>query len=321
MINMDEKQIIVDLDKISLLYNEQVDIENKIQSLIEAREIQLKTIKKGFKRTINSIKNEVQTAFFAAVASAEIMGVTHSWYPPRHWRSKENIKDFGWKKSFNERMSPTEKERHYNAFRSYDKLFLSMIEEYKKKEAEEKQKYQTEITSVRKQFEQSMTELSSRKEDISNQLHDITIISDRLFADATRISNILKDGRADSLKEAINLALDEKRKENAEEQRREEALRQEIILERQARENRMHNEAMQRAAEEEARVMREHNATMERAAQAQANAAQAQAKILEQQARDARAAASARCSSCANLSKCSVYTRNHSINCTSYRPR
>ena len=139
---------------------------------------------------------------------------------------------------------------------------------------------------------------------------------------------MLKTGRADTLKEAINLALEEDRKDREEAERRAEARQQEAILERQARDNRMHNEAMQRAAEEEARATRAHNAAMEKEARAQAQAAAAQAReaarqteIAQKQARDAQRAASARCAGCANNLKCSYKTKQNAGSCGAYRPR
>ena len=156
-----------------------------------------------------------------------------------------------------------------------------------------------------------MEELYNQKEILINELTSTTLIPEELYCYAYRISSMLKQKRADSLKEAINLVFDEKRKEEEEEARREEAARREAILERQAYDNRMHNEAMQRVAEEEARAAREHNAAMERAAQEQND-------ILKKSAESQQRAASARCNTCANRFNCS-YEKKQAYSCSSYR--
>lgn len=237
--------------------------------------------------------------------------------PPQHWFSEELPWELSWENYFNELTAPETKKKIYDAYRALDNAFLSMIPEYiESREAEvkraqedqdryrmEKEKYEDDLTAIEADYEKLAKELSQKKEEILKQLDSVTIISKDFIPDAERIAKVLKQGRADTLKEAINLVLDEKRKEEAEEARREEAARREAILERQAYENRKHNEAMQRAAEAEARAVREHNAAMERAAQAQADSQ--------------RAANSARCLSCAKSGTCS-YERKQAAICQAY---
>lgn len=251
------------------------------------------------------------------------------WYKSLN-RYEDSVKS--WEKEFEKQYTKDINEKKYTAFKAYDDKFLSFVEDCDKKFEEESIRHEEEIDKISEKNQKKLDDLYQEKNALIDELTSTSLIPEDLYFDAWRISSMLKQKRADSLKEAINLALDEKRKEEEEEARREEAARREAILEQQAYDNRMHNEAMQRVAEAEARATREHNAAMERAArehnaameraaQAQANAAQAQAKAADRQIRDAKSAAAARCSNCANSSKCSSYVRNNSINCPSYRPR
>ena len=96
-----------------------------------------------------------------------------------------------------------------------------------------------------------------------------------MFGSALHISKLLETGRADTLKEAINLAFDEDRKDAEEEARQIEAARKEAILEQQTQDAREHNAAMEREA-------REHNLAMQAAAREQNNIAQ-QNRLAKQQ--------------------------------------
>ena len=170
--------------------------------------------------------------------------------------------------------------------------------------------------------------IESKVHALETELSEYDVIHPAYFDLAYEIARVLETGRASELPSAINIALEDKRLNDEENARRAEAERREAILEQQARDNRMHNAAMQRAAEEEARATRAHNAAMERAAEAQAKAAVAQAKeaakqseIAQKQARDAERAASARCAGCANRAKCSYTAKQNAGACGAYRPR
>ncbi|MBR6681246.1 MAG: hypothetical protein IKL59_08300 [Clostridia bacterium] len=244
-----------------------------------------------------------------------------------------------WENEFEKQYTTDINEKRYIAFKAYDDKFLSFVEDCDKKFEEENIRHKEEIEKIGEKNRKKLDGLHQEKNALIDELTSTSLIPEDLYFDAWRISSMLKQRRADSLKEAINLALDEKRKDEEEEARREEAARREVILEQQAYDNRMHNEAMQRAAEEEARATREHNAAMERAArehnaameraaQAQATAAEAQAReaqkqtrMATQQASDAERGARERCNRCANAGKCSVKFGKGAIGCPSYRPR
>ena len=233
-----------------------------------------------------------------------------------------------WEKKFNQSATKEENDRFLGEFREYDRCFLKLVDICSEKYAEEFKRYEDGLEKIKEKYVAKLDRIHNEISEVCDQLEGVTLIHNDLFNNAWRISAMLKTGRADSLKEAINLALDEERKDMEEEARRAEARQQQAILEQQARDNRIHNETMARAAEEEARAMRAHNAAMERAAQAQAQAAQAQAReaarqteMAQRQARDAQKAASARCARCANFSKCSLRARQNAVNCSGYRPR
>ena len=179
------------------------------------------------------------------------------------YKSISNYEDSikSWESEF-ERQYPMDlNEKKYTAFRSYDTKFLSFVESCDRKYNEENKRHTEELGRIGEKNRQKLDALHQEKDVLIEELTSTTLIPEELYFEAWRISSMLKQKRADSLKEAINLALDDKRKEEEEEARREEAARREAILEQQAYDNRMHNEAMQRAAEEEARATQCGNGT------------------------------------------------------------
>ena len=326
----DKNSLIAELDEISRRYTEKASLAIQISELPFKKEQKKKNVikpsNKVKKINIGKVKNAWNNKLFKKAGFQGLICKYYAFTPPKHWFSKENAWDFSWKNYFNELTALETKNKIYDAYRAFDKVFLSMIPEYKENyEAElkkyienqdrcriEQEKYEDELATVDADYKKLEKELSQKKEEISKQLDSVTIISKDFIPDAGRIAKVLKQGRADTLKEAINLVCDEKRKDAEEAQRREEAERQEQILWEQAYENRKHNERMQRVAEEEARATREHNAAMERAAQSQVD-------ILRKSQETQQRAASARCATCANRSTCS-YEKKKAYSCSSYRP-
>ncbi len=247
------------------------------------------------------------------------------------WQAKHETweKDYAdWERNFNNAATAEEDERFLNEFKKYDFAFLELVKACDKKYEDEEKRCQKALNANKKKYDQKELEILNSINEVEKDLSQVTVIHSSLFEHAWRISSILSTGRADTLKDAINLALEEDRRDKEEAERRAEAQRQEAILEQQAMDNRMHNAAMERAAEEEARRTRAHNAAMERAAQQQAQAAEAQAReaakqteMAKKQANDAMRAASARCSRCANYSKCSYKVKQNAVNCAAYTPR
>lgn len=134
----------------------------------------------------------------------------------------------------------------------------------------EQKKYKKSISEIEKSYEKEKQELSTKLRDLDEKLDSFTLINPSLFYIAGNIADALDMGRADSLKEAINIALEDERKDKEEAARREEALRQEEILERQAEDNRIHNAIMQEAERQARYTQEQHNRAMEAAALRQA---------------------------------------------------
>ena len=246
------------------------------------------------------------------------------------WRNEQkeyDKKQQVWKADFAKKATDADNARLLGEFQAYDASFLKFVEICSKEFADQyTARHVAGLQRIADKYEKKEEELRSQAAEVRAELDSVTLIHKNLFENAWRIAAILETGRADTLKEAINLALDEARKDEEEEARREEARQQEEILERQAEESRRHNEAMQRAAEREAADRRAHDRDMERAAQAQARAAEAQAReaakqteMAREQSSAASRAASARCTNCANFSKCPPNARKNSGSCGAYR--
>lgn len=240
------------------------------------------------------------------------------------WKIEQNE----WEKNFNNHATKQEMQRFLTEFKKYDACFLHLVDICTKKYDEENKLYLDNCLIISKKYIDKIDQIADEMRDISKQFENITIIHSDLFHNAWRISSMLKTGRAETLKEAINLAIDEERKDNEEAARRAEAYEQKKILEQQAYDNYMHNEEMARVAAEEARAMKAHNEAMEKNAKVQAEAAMAQAKeaarqteLAQKQAREAQRAASARCASCVNHLKCSYDVKQNAGSCGAYRPR
>ena len=226
-------------------------------------------------------------------------------------------------------------EKNLESFRDFDVLYLNMVKECDAFYVESTNNLIEEREKARQEILKRFDVLKEQGDALVKELDGVTVIHADLFEHAGFIATLLKTGRADTLKEAINLALEEVRKDEEERQRREEARARAEILEEQATENRLYNEAMQRAAEDQARAMKEHHAEMERAAREQAKAAELQAqaaaaanKLAQDQARAAQVRARSaeyeareKCRGCVNSTKCSFAARQNSLSCGAYKPR
>ena len=304
--------IILELDKIDSLYRELHTVNEEMQELPQQKEKKKRKhqaiLNNEEKKLVEKHVKQLPPLYQSSIESSCRM----FWIdPPDCWLNPKNKPDEAEKKRIEGGLNCEVKEKFYDYFRNYDECFLSAVKECDNLYTKALARRQNNYDKIEKEYATKEKDLTDRKNYIEQQLNSITLIPEELFADATRISTMLKQKRADTLKEAINLAFDEKRKDREEAARREEAERQEEILWEQAYENRKHNEAMQRAAEEEARATREHNAAMERAAQAQND-------ILKKSAESQQRAASARCNTCANRFTCS-YEKKQAYSCSSYR--
>ncbi len=166
-----------------------------------------------------------------------------------------------------------------------------------------------------------------KRQEVNEQLRQSELVPEDYLHLVSSIITILKSGRADTYKEALNLAIDEERQEQeaaarreAEARRQAEEERRTAILERQAAEERRHNEQMERQQAEQARQ------AARQAEQAQRQAAQAQRKAEDDARKEYYAQqklASDRCRHCVNNGTCGAYHKNSlaGLNCGGFRPR
>ena len=124
-----------------------------------------------------------------------------------------------------------------------------------------------------------------------------------------KLVSMLKSGRADSYKEALNMAIAEERQEEIEAARREEDARRIAVMEQQAEEERRHNRMMEEQQERAAEDARRATEDAQRAA--------------DKAERERRSAGFRKCINCANNSKCSIYVQESGagLTCGGYRPR
>ncbi len=167
-------------------------------------------------------------------------------------------------------------------------------------------------------YETKMDEANRALEESDALIAQNGFISEEYYHLVPAIISMLKSGRADSYKEALNMAIAEERQDAIEAARQEEESRRIAAMERQAEEERRHNMMMERQQEE-------HNRAMERAEQERAQAEKDRLKADEQARKraaqaesDAKARAWEQCRVCAKHSGC----RNPGIpGCGAFVPR
>ena len=156
-----------------------------------------------------------------------------------------------WVNQLDEAVNEEVRKDLYNSFVEFDKSFLSFINETDVAIRDNYSAYNKRKQELQLEYIKKYNELVEHKKETDKELASIDVLSPSYYYLALDVADILKSGRADTLKEALNLAIDDVRKENEAEERRREAQRQEDILKRQAEEERRHNAAMERAAREQ----------------------------------------------------------------------
>lgn len=183
-----------------------------------------------------------------------------------------------------------------DAFIAFAKDCDAYCEEQKEKKIRDEEALHQKFSEERKELTEKEKELKKQLETVEEQLKAVTIIHPDMTDMASDIARILEMGRADTLKEAINLAIEDDRKATEEMNRQAEAQRQEAILEQQAQEARRHQMEMEEAERAHNKAMEEEtrrsNAAMEREArahnEAMHRAAQESNRIAEDRNRHAR---------------------------------
>lgn len=207
-------------------------------------------------------------------------------------------------------------------------IFTRDCDAYYEKQKEEKIREEEELhqkfSEDRRKLAEKEKELKKQLEAVEEQLNAVTIIHPDMTDMASDIARILEMGRADTLKEAINLALEDDRKATEEMNRQAEAQRQEAILEQQAQQTRRHQMEMEEAERAHNKAMEEetrrNNAAMEREArahnEAMQRAAQESNRIAREQGRasarqnEFTASDGHRCQKCKNRFGCSRNIHN-----------
>lgn len=169
------------------------------------------------------------------------------------------------------------------------------------------------------------------------QINDIDLLPEDYLHLAKSVLTILKSGRADHYKEALNLAIDEERQEQeaaarraAEARRQAEEERRTAIMMQQAAEERRHNEQMERQQAQQAREAAQREEQARRRQEDEARRQTQDAQRREEQARQQQRAAEARtrsagvsrCANCANSRHCPSHMKNNGsgLNCGGYVP-
>ena len=228
-----------------------------------------------------------------------------------------------WNKAVNQAVSCEQDEKFYAQCMAYENAFIAFTkdcdafyetqkekkirkeEELHQKCIEERKALAKKKETEREELKKQLEAVEEQLEAVEEQLNAVTIIHPDMTYMASDIARILEMGRADTLKEAINLAIEDDRKATEEMNRQAEAQRQEAILEQQAQEARRHQMEMEEAERAHNKAMEEetrrNNTAMEREARAHNEAMhRASARQNEFTASDRR-----RCQKCKNRFGCS----------------
>ena len=176
------------------------------------------------------------------------------------------------------------------ALQSYEKDKAAGIEaakEYGKKYRE----YYSEAEKIMEKYVGKIEEITREEFELMSYMSTFDLVDESYHHLIPRIVANLRSSRADTLKEALNLAIDEERQEQYEAQRRYEeeqrALREQMRIEAEQAEIRRHNLELEVQAAAQARAAQDAARAAERATEI----AKRQAKMQEEEAREARRSA------------------------------
>lgn len=243
-----------------------------------------------------------QISFLAAIISGIAWFLYFSGIVNQYLSYKEKLDD--WDNTANASLVKGQNERFYSECMEFENAFLALTKACDTYYESEKEKNSNVIDNIRKAYSEKHDDLNNQLERTETQLNAVTLIHPDLFSSALHIAKLLETGRSDTLKEAINLAVEEDRKDAEEQARQEEAARQEAILKQQAEDTRIHQQTLEQAAREHNAAMereaREHNQAMQAAAREQNRLAKEQNDIAREQNR-VTAEDSRRCQRCKNF--------------------
>lgn len=181
----------------------------------------------------------------------------------------------------------------------------------------------SEIFAVTEQYQELKEAALNHCTELITQINEHDYISEEYYHHVPKLITLLQSGRADSYKEALNIAIEEERQNAIEAARREEEARRLEVLERQAEEERRHNMMIERQEAAHQRQMAQ--AERDRAEAERLRAVQAR-RDQERATRDAAHAnavarnnALHRCAKCAKSDACGI---NRGIpNCGAFEPK
>lgn len=196
---------------------------------------------------------------------------------------------------------------------------------------------QNEIFDVVEDFEAKRNAALDQCTALVAQIKAHDYISEDYHHHVPKLITLLQSGRADSYKEALNIAVAEEQQEKYEEARQVEEARRQAMLQMQMEEERRHNEmlerqeaahqrAMERQAQEQAEAQRRAAVQAEHDRQrAQREAFQQKAaaeSAARKQANATKMAGVSKCASCANSRHCPSHVKNSGagLTCGGYRP-
>lgn len=118
-----------------------------------------------------------------------------------------------WESDFDKAVTSKEEEQFFQAWKAFDAAFLAHVSDCDQCYKESIQKNKETIVSLNEKYQKQNNDLCVEGQRILEKLKSQTLIHIDLVPIAWRIAKILETKRADSLKEAINLALDDERKD------------------------------------------------------------------------------------------------------------
>ena len=242
--------------------------------------------------------------FLATVTGAAILATIGAAYLFNKCRKEFNAKKQEYDKSvstFNE----TYKEFSV-ALKNFDaekQTFIDSAQEYADKYAHA---YDMAIEAFCEKTDREKA-ANERIAEIKKELAGYSAIPSEYYHLVNSVVSNLESGRADSYKEALNLAIREEKEEQERNHRLEQEEERNRILRQQAEEERRHNEQMERQ-------QKLHDEAMQHEQKRQTDA------ILREQRRQ-QDAGIAKCATCANRGKCSPSAmRGGGFSCGGYRP-
>lgn len=194
-----------------------------------------------------------------------------------------------------------------------------------------------EIFNELEQYQSLKDAALTRCTELIEQINAHDYITEDYFHHIPKLITLLQSGRADTYKEALNLAIEEERQDAIEAARQEEELRRLEALERQAEEERRHNmmmerqeaahqRAMERQAQAQVEEQRRANVQAERDRRKAEQEAFHQRTKAEEEARKkenaTRMAGVSKCANCANSKRCPSHIKNSGagLTCGGYTP-